>query len=203
MSHSRLSAAVALVWTAVLPAQAPRIQIHILEGNGAINYFNQRMAQEPIVQIEDENRRPIGGVAVLFRLPESGPSGIFPNGTHRLLVITDQNGRAAARGIVVNDVPGQLQIGISATYLGVEASATVTQVIRKPVVMKPPKPKLISSTKLWIIAGAAAGAAAGGIAIAVGSGHGAAAPQGNPTGAAVPSPPTSVSSGGTSVGPPR
>ena len=56
------------------PAVPAKLNIVILEGEGAINNIKQRTAREAIVQVEDENRRPIAGAAVLFMLPESGPS---------------------------------------------------------------------------------------------------------------------------------
>ena len=56
------------------PAPA-KLNIVIVEGEGAINNIRQRTAREPIVQVEDENRRPVAGAAVLFLLPEDGPGG--------------------------------------------------------------------------------------------------------------------------------
>ena len=41
-----------------------KLNIVILEGEGATNNIRQRVAREPIVQVEDENRRPLAGVAV-------------------------------------------------------------------------------------------------------------------------------------------
>ena len=58
------------------PAPAPaKLNIVIVEGEGAINNIRQRTAREPIVQVEDENHRPVAGAAVLFLLPENGPGG--------------------------------------------------------------------------------------------------------------------------------
>jgi hypothetical protein len=51
---------------------AGRIQIVIVEGEGAINNIRQRVAREPIIQVEDENRRPVAGAAVTFLLPNQG-----------------------------------------------------------------------------------------------------------------------------------
>jgi len=43
-----------------------KLNIVILEGEGAINSVRQRVAREPVVQVEDENHKPIGGAAVTF-----------------------------------------------------------------------------------------------------------------------------------------
>ena len=77
--------------------------------------------------MEDENRRPVAGAAVVFFLPNLGPGGVFANGTKSLTVSTDAQGRAVAAGIRRNDVSGQMQIRVSASYGGQTASAVITQ----------------------------------------------------------------------------
>ena len=42
-------------------ATPPRIEV--VEGDGAINNIRQRTAREPIVQVEDENHKPVAGAA--------------------------------------------------------------------------------------------------------------------------------------------
>src|SRR5690348_8350565 len=87
-----------------------KLNITIVEGDGAINNIRQRTAREPIVQVEDQNHRPIAGAAVLFELPGQGASGVFPNGSHTLTVMTDSQGRAVAHGLRPNNVKGQFQM---------------------------------------------------------------------------------------------
>src|SRR5215813_6869743 len=87
----------------------PKLNIVIVEGDGAINNIRQRTAREPIVQVEDENHKPIAGAAVVFLLPDQGASGVFANGSHTLTVMTDSQGRAVARGFHPNGVQGKLQ----------------------------------------------------------------------------------------------
>ena len=109
------------------PPVPAKLNIVILEGEGAINNVRQRTAREPIVQVEDENRRPVAGAAVLFMLPDSGPSGVFANGARTLEVRTDSAGRAVAKGIRTNDVQGKFQIQVQASFQGVTSMATITQ----------------------------------------------------------------------------
>jgi hypothetical protein len=87
----------------------------------------QRTAREPIVQVQDENRKPVAGAAVLFLLPEGGPSGTFANGTRMLKVMTDGKGRAIAKGLRLNEVSGKFQIQVEASYQGSTATATISQ----------------------------------------------------------------------------
>jgi hypothetical protein len=109
-------------------AQAPSsLRIVIVEGDGAINNVRQRVNREPVVQVEDENRKPIAGAVVVFFLPDQGPSGSFVNGSKTLTVTTDNQGQAAARGIKFNNQTGQLQIRVTASFQGLTASAIITQ----------------------------------------------------------------------------
>ncbi len=109
-------------------ASARQLNILIVEGEGAINNVRQRTAREPIIQVEDENRRPVAGAAILFMLPDSGPSGVFEGGGRTLATKTDSAGRAVAKGLRVNQVQGKFQIQVEATYEGVTATATIAQV---------------------------------------------------------------------------
>jgi hypothetical protein len=108
-------------------AQASQLKITILEGEGAINNIRQRTAREPIVQVEDENRKPVAGALVVFTLPDTGPGGVFPGGSKSLMVTTDQKGQAVARGMQLNKVSGQFQIKVTATFKQLTAHAVISQ----------------------------------------------------------------------------
>src|SRR5258708_3924001 len=109
-------------------AQVPTtLRIVIVEGEGAINNVKQRVNREPVVQVEDENRKPIAGAVVVFFVPDQGPSGVFVNGSKTLTVTTDNQGQAAARGIRFNNQSGQMQVRVTASFQGQTASAIITQ----------------------------------------------------------------------------
>lgn len=114
--------------TEQLQAAAPRLSLLVLEGEGAINNIKQRTAREPIVEVQDENHRPVAGALVLFALPRTGPSGTFANGATTLRVTTDAQGRAAARGLRPNNISGQFEIAVSASFAGLTAALVVRQV---------------------------------------------------------------------------
>jgi len=105
----------------------PVLNIVIVEGEGAINNVKQRVNRDPIVQVEDENHRPIAGAAVVFFLPDQGASGTFVNGSRTLTVTTDAQGRAVATGIRPNNTNGPMQIRVTASFQGVTASAVINQ----------------------------------------------------------------------------
>jgi hypothetical protein len=100
----------------------------VVEGEGAINNVRQRTAREPIVRVEDENHKPVAGVAVVFTLPTEGATGEFTKGVKTLMVTTDFQGQAKANGFRVNKTNGKLPIHVSASYRGLSARTIITQV---------------------------------------------------------------------------
>jgi hypothetical protein len=111
-------------------AQAPepkQLTISILEGEGAINNIRQRTAREAMVQVQDENHKPVAGVAVTFFLADHGASGVFANGSQSMTVLTDANGQAAMRGMVPNQMAGKMEIRGSARLGNLNADAVITQ----------------------------------------------------------------------------
>lgn len=103
------------------------LQIVIVEGEGALNNIKQRVNRDPIVQVEDENHKPIAGAAVVFVLPNQGPGGTFANGTNTLTTTTDNQGQAVARGIRFNNQVGSMQMRVTASFGGQTATAVITQ----------------------------------------------------------------------------
>lgn len=106
---------------------APALVITILDGEGALNDIRQRTAREPIVQVEDENHKPIAGAAVLFALPNSGPSGAFAGGAQTFSTVTDSAGRAVAHGLHPNTVSGSYNIHVHVTFNGSTADTNIHQ----------------------------------------------------------------------------
>jgi hypothetical protein len=175
-----------------LPAQAvsaPKLKILILDGEGAVNNIKLGTAREPIVQVQDENDRPVAGAMIVFTLPDQGASGIFADGTRSLIVHTDTKGQAVARGLKPNQTPGQFKIRVDVSHQGVTTSSTVTQsnVVGAAVAAGGISGKLIAI--LAIVGGAAA---AGAVAAASGG-----------NGTTSPPPPTTITPGRTIFGPPQ
>ena len=140
--------------------QAPaQLRVVIVEGEGAVNNVKDRVNREPIVEVQDENQKPVAGAAVTFFLPNQGPGGSFANGTKTLTLTTDAQGRAQAAGIRRNNVAGQMQIRVSASFQGRTATATITQTN----VTGGGSGGLSTTAKVLIAVGIAGGAAAGAI----------------------------------------
>jgi hypothetical protein len=145
------------------------LNIVIVEGEGTLNNVKQRVNREPIVQVEDENHKPVAGAAVVFFLPSSGPGGAFANGSQTLTVTTDSTGRAAATGIRPNHQLGQVHIRVTASSNGLTASATITQM---NVAGANVGGGLSTGAKILIVVAVAAGATAGAIVATRGGGGG-------------------------------
>ena len=178
----------------VIAAQAPAqdaiesLRIEIIEGDGAINNVKQRFAREPIVQVEDQNRKPVAGAVVTFVLPNQGASGVFANGSRTLTTLTDNNGRAVARGIRPTN-NGKFEIRVNASKDGKTASTSLS-------VSNAIAAGTISGGKLALILAAIGGAAAAGIVVA-NKGGGSNLPN------IPPAPPTVLTPGNPTVGGPR
>ncbi len=130
-----LVAALGLLATPLKPApQAPaaaegagKLRIVILEGEGAVNNIRQRTARDPVVQVVDENDRPVGGAVVTFTMPLRGAGGTFANGARSVTMLTNPQGVATATGVAPNAVSGEFAIQVNASYQGQTASASITQ----------------------------------------------------------------------------
>lgn len=145
-----------------LPA---RIDIVVVAGEGVTHDIRQRVTQDPAVRIEDDDHRPIAGVPVVFALPVSGTSGEFTNGSKTLTVLTDKTGLATAHGMKTNEVPGKLQIYVSASFHGFRARALINQNVEAAAGTKVPVREVRTSKSggkwKWVVLGIAAAGGAG------------------------------------------
>jgi hypothetical protein len=107
--------------------QEARLNIVIVEGDGAINNIKQRTSRETIVEVQDENHRPVAGAAVMFLLPGDGPGGAFAGGARSATLETDSLGRATMPKLQPNQATGNFQIRVNASFGGRQASATISQ----------------------------------------------------------------------------
>src|SRR5262249_14114590 len=103
-----------------------KLNLVVIEGEGAINNVKQRTVRPTIVEVQDENHKPVGGVAVAFLLPNNGPGGAFASGAKSATVVTDAAGRAPMPGLQPSGA-GKFQIHVNASHQGNQASLTINQ----------------------------------------------------------------------------
>jgi hypothetical protein len=179
------------LWIPASAQVAPMLNLVVVEGEGATNNIRQRTAREPVVQVEDENHKPVAGAVVVFTLPSNGAGGAFANGAKTLTMVTDNKGQAVARGLRPNGIKGQFQIRVNASYQGRTASANISQTNAVLSASGAAAHGGISGKLIAVLAVAGA-AAAGGAYWATHSGSGTPAPV-----------TTTIAAGAGTVGPPR
>src|SRR5207244_898558 len=87
----------------IVDAQARSgLKIVIVEGEGAINNIQTGSARNPVVEVRDENDRPVAGARLNFSLPDRGPGGTFFGAGTNLTAITNEQGRASTTGFRPN-----------------------------------------------------------------------------------------------------
>ncbi len=145
---------VSLVFMNLLRGQEPGLHVTVVAGEGVthnITQIEKKGRYDPVIQVEDENGKPIQGASVVFALPAQGPGGTFENSTATLVVTTDAHGRAVARGIRLNKLTGSFNIRITASYQGRSANASISQTTISAVIRA--NGPFGVSTKSWVITG--------------------------------------------------
>ncbi len=169
--HKFLISILALLVSANPPAMAqgsapsprsatPRkLGIFTLEGEGAVNSIPAQVVTVPVVEIRDENDKPLEGATVIFSLPLKGAGGSFPGGELTLTKRTDPRGQAAAAGFTLNSTAGPFLIRVTAQFNNLTATAFIRQSNSDKL---PNLGAAKSGSKWkWVVLGIAAGAGAG------------------------------------------
>ena len=138
--------------------------IRIVEGEGAVYPIGSRATRGVTVQVTDETGKPVNGAAVVFRLPEDGPTGTFSSGMPTEVVPTGADGRANVWGMQWNRVTGPLEVRITAAKGQARAGTVCGLYLSNAVVSSEPrigkKDGLLGGwrnhKKIWIGVGIAA-----------------------------------------------
>lgn len=109
-------------------ASTPKmLYIDVLEGEGELNDIRARTAREPVVQVKDENHKPVAGALVVFSVRTGGaqPVSAF-SGLPTLSVRTGADGIARARDYHPAHA-GKVNILVTATVGAVAAEIAIHQ----------------------------------------------------------------------------
>lgn len=165
------------------------LKINVVRGEGVVNSITGNAAPV-IVEVRDENEKPVARAEVVFQLPFTGPGGTFYGWLRTNTTRTDEQGRATSAPFTPNSEEGPFEIVVTASDAGRRATVRVAQSNSRsgtPVVKK-------SHKAIWVVLGVvAAGAIGGGIA----------ASRGGSSSTAVVSTPVTISPGVVTVGGPR
>ncbi len=132
----------ALAWAVALNG-ATSLQLKVVEGEGAEYRPGTKATRGVTVLVTDEGGKPVANAVVSFRLPETGPSGVFNSGLRSEIVTTDADGRATVSGMQWNSSPGPVSLRITAMKDQARAGIISTQklsesgAVREDVPTKP------------------------------------------------------------------
>jgi hypothetical protein len=87
-----------------------------LAGNDEKNDLGRRIMAPLVVEVLDQNSRPVEGADVVFRFPLNGPGASFRNQQTSRTIRTDGKGQAAATGWMANTELGTFQVRVTASY---------------------------------------------------------------------------------------
>jgi hypothetical protein len=134
------------------------LKIVVLEGENATNSVRTRTGSRIVVEVRDQNDRPLAGAEVVFQLPSSGPGGHFPGFESTRKTTTTRQGQAAMVGWIPNDQLGRFQIEVTAVSGPRSGRIRVTHTNTETIVMPVKK-----GSSIWkvLIPVAGSGAAAG------------------------------------------
>lgn len=152
---------------------ASGLQLRVLDGKGMVVSANAASARKIVVIAEDDAGQALKGVMVRFRLPSEGPSGHFASGLSSEGILTSADGQATVIGVVWNNQPGRLLLGVSATLQGEIAELEIPVEIsgqrseKEPALTSPLRSPSSGIRRKWLIlAATVAGAAGLGVAAA-------------------------------------
>jgi hypothetical protein len=184
-------------------AEAPVIQslkVIVLEGQNAIHDLTRKIYILPVVEIRDENDRPLEGAEVVFRLPATGPGGFFANQETSRKARSNPQGQASAVGFVPNSQAGSYKINVTAMMGNRMGTAVINQTnsLDAAADQRKSSRSIVKgrSTKFWTIAALVAAGAVGGGAYAATRGGG----SSTPSSAVIPNPTIVINPGAPIVG---
>lgn len=137
------------------------LKVMALAGDGEMNDLERKIMAPLVVDVLDQNGRPVEGAAVVFRFPLNGPSASFSNGEKARTVRTNADGQAAAVDWIANGEVGKFQIRVNASR-GNELGEVVISMsnVNRITEDKKSKGKHKSAwSSRWVKIGIAAGAA--------------------------------------------
>jgi len=158
-AHSQQTPAPPQLQPVARPVTIQSFRVIALAGDGEMNDMGRGIMAPLVVQVLDQNGRPVEGANVTFRFPLNGASATFSNGQNSVSARSNADGQAAALGWRANGKEGAYEVRVTATRENEMGAATVKMTnVAKAVSEVKTKPKKWWSSK-WVKIGAAAGVA--------------------------------------------
>jgi hypothetical protein len=105
------------------------LQLRVVEGSAMQAKINTTAAQALTVAVTNGSGAAVPDAAVALRLPDSGPTGTFTDGSHAAVAYTDATGQAHFSGLHWAQTPGSLVMRVTATKGNSHAALLVNQTL--------------------------------------------------------------------------
>lgn len=87
-----------------------------LAGKDEMNDLERRLMAPLVVEVLDQNDRPVESAEVVFRFPLNGPGATFTGGKTSQTSRTNGQGQVAAMNWMANDQVGRFEVHVAASY---------------------------------------------------------------------------------------
>ena len=102
------------------------LKIVTLAGKGEMNDLERHIMAPLVIEVLDQNDRPVEGAEVVFRFPLNGPGAVFPGGKSSQTTRTNGQGQAAAMNWTANNQVGAFDVHVTVTYGNQSGETTVS-----------------------------------------------------------------------------
>ena len=110
-------------------AVSQALQLRLVDGESAEVPVGSRALEGFLIEVNDSSGAAVREAAVVFRLPDTGPTGAFADGTRSAVAYTDQTGRVKFTGIQWNGAPGVVAIRVTAVRGTAHAGILIQQTL--------------------------------------------------------------------------
>lgn len=143
------------------PASISSLKVFVLEGANGVHIPKTGTSVPLVIEVRDQNDRPVEGADVMFQLPSSGPGGVFYDQKLVFTTKTNYQGQAEAAGFQHNTQYGRFNIAVTVSLGALKRTIGVSQIITDNPELLVPKRR----SRKWLWIGLAGAAAAAGIGI--------------------------------------
>ena len=95
-------------------SEAPDLQIRVIAGYTGSASVNSQATGGFTVEVKTADGTPVADAAVALRLPDTEPTGAFPDDSHAMVAYTDQSGHARLAAVKWGSTPGVVAIRVTA-----------------------------------------------------------------------------------------
>lgn len=94
--------------------ESENLQIRVIAGDTGLANVNSQSSSGFTVEVTSSNGVPIADAAVALRLPDTAPTGVFPDDSHAVVAYTDQSGHAHLPAVKWGATAGVAAIRVTA-----------------------------------------------------------------------------------------